>query len=40
MAVCILGEVGAGVGEGGADFVETVGVVDARAGSLIRGDAG
>lgn len=29
MAVHILGEVSAGVGQGGADFVETVGVVDA-----------
>ena len=36
MAVFILGEVGAGMGEGGAAFVKTVGVVDAGAGSLVR----
>jgi len=39
MAIFVLGEVGAAVRERGAAFVETVGIVDAGAGSLARKDA-
>ena len=39
MAIFVLREVSAGVCEGGAAFVETVGVVDTGTGSLVRRDA-